>query len=233
MTALKILGAVALILFLLGLIRVGGEAEYSADGFRARVKVGPVKLQVFPLPRKEKKEKKEPAPPKKKQEPKEETDKAPKNKVGIPGLIKDLLPLVGKAVGGLKRRIRIDRLDAVWIGAGADDAAGAAMMYGYLNAAAGTLLSFLRQNFDLKEYHIHTNVDFSLKSPVISLQAGLSGRLGVLVIFFTRLGLKALFIYLRHKTIQTPPKPGQHSERGDYNGRKEASHQRPDERDPG
>lgn len=55
MTVLKVLLVIALILFLLGLIRVGGEAEYSAEGFWAKIRVGKLKFQVFPFPPKKKK----------------------------------------------------------------------------------------------------------------------------------------------------------------------------------
>ena len=57
MSALKILLAVFLVLFLLSLIRVGGEAEYTADGALVRLRVGAFRVQVYPVrrPKREKK----------------------------------------------------------------------------------------------------------------------------------------------------------------------------------
>jgi len=70
MTALKVLLVVLLLLFLLSLIRVGGEGEYGAEGVAVRVKIGPVKLQVFPL------KKKDPQAQEEKKRRKEEKKKA-------------------------------------------------------------------------------------------------------------------------------------------------------------
>lgn len=49
MTALKVLAVILLALFLLGLIRVGGGGEYSAQGLTAWLKLGPFQIKVFPL----------------------------------------------------------------------------------------------------------------------------------------------------------------------------------------
>ena len=51
MTLLKILVGILLLLFLLGRIRVGGEAEYSEKGLLVKARVGVLRLLVFPLKR--------------------------------------------------------------------------------------------------------------------------------------------------------------------------------------
>lgn len=49
MTALKVVATLLLCLFLLGLIRVGGGGEYSAEGFRAWLRIGAFHISLFPL----------------------------------------------------------------------------------------------------------------------------------------------------------------------------------------
>lgn len=202
MTGLKVLLVIALVLFLLGLIRVGGEAEYSAEGFWAKIRVGKLKFQVFPFPPKKKKKtdgEKGVKPLKKKVKTTENEVKTQAKKGGALDLVKSAVPLVGESVQGLKRRIRIDKLDLSYTAGGARDAAGAAMTFGYTNAAIGALFPFFEENFELKGYHIHTDIDFNSKSPTIYLHVAFSGRIGSLLFFVVRLALKFLINYLRQR----------------------------------
>lgn len=68
MTAVCILAAVLLLLFLLLQVRLGVRAEYRAEGLSAWVRLGAFRLQVFPW-RQEKKAAKKPAARKKTQQP--------------------------------------------------------------------------------------------------------------------------------------------------------------------
>lgn len=200
MTALKVLAAIVLILFLLGLIRVGGGAEYSAQGLTAWLKVGPFSIKVFPL--KEKKWKKEEKPPSKagKAQPKPEkpTEEKPK-RGGTLTQVREFLPLICQAAGTLKRRIRIDRLNLDLTLAGKEDAAAAAMGFGCSNAAVGMILALFEQNFDVREHRIRTAVDFNADSPKIYVYAVISARLGQLVSFALRFGWKFLLAYQKTK----------------------------------
>lgn len=79
MKVVYILAAVVLVLFLIGQIRVGAQAEYSGEGPRAWVKVGCLKIQVFPLKKKDKPTKKKKKTKKvKKNEPQKTASKAKK-----------------------------------------------------------------------------------------------------------------------------------------------------------
>ena len=203
MSVIKVLLVLFLLLFLVGLIRLGGGAEYSTAGVKAHVRVGPFRFQVFPGTEKgDKKErkKKQKKKPKKKKPPKEK--EAPKSKAGGPlDLIKAFLPLVCEAAGELKRRIRIDdlRLDYT---AGGRDAAQSAMSFGGANAAVGVILPLFQQNFDLNEYRVRTAVDFNAKGPTIYLYAAFSARLGQLVSFGLRFGWKFLMAYRKQKNTK-------------------------------
>lgn len=198
MTALKVIAVILLVLFLVGLVRVGGGGEYSAEGFRAWIKVGPFHIQVFPI-----REKKTKKPPKKKKEKPKEPNESPIEKMGGPvELVKRYLPLACEAAGELKRRIRIDELCLDYTVAGKEDAAAAAMGFGYSNAAAGIILPLLEQNFEVKARRVRTAVDFTADSPKIYLYAAVSARLEQLVSFGLRFGWKFLRITLAAKNAK-------------------------------
>lgn len=217
MTALKVVLILLLVLFLLGRIRLGGAAEYSADGFRVWARVGALRVKVFPMKplteeeRRAKEEKK--AAKKTKQEAKkaakkakEESQKAksgqtdepqqqPSKVGGTLKLVKQYLPLVGEAAGGLKRRTRVDRLNVDFVAAGGDDPASAAMSFGYSSATYSIIWPIFEQNFTVKEHRFRTAVDFQAKEPLVYIYAAFSARLGQLVSFALILGWKFLKLY--------------------------------------
>ncbi len=215
MTVWKVLLAVFLVLFLLGMIRVGGAVEYSAGELFAQLRVGPLKFQIFPL-KKETEKEKERKKAKKRRKTAENDGKTPGKNGGkvaqkikvTPDLVKNLLSLAVEAAGGLKRRLRIDKLFFYYT-ASAADAAGTATSFGYVNAAIGTFFPLIQQNFELKEYHVRTTMDFTLKSPAIYLDLAISGRVGQLLFFFLRLGVKFLSIWFSRKKVAQPVKTAQ------------------------
>lgn len=190
MTALKVIAIILLIIFLIGNIRVGGIAEYSGQGLKVWGRAGLIRLQVIPAKEKEKPEKKK----EKKETPKEE----PRKKGGPLHLVKLYLPLVGEAAGELKRRIRIDKIYLDLVTA-ARDPAGAAMAFGYANIAIGILWPLIGNNFEVKDHRIRTGVDFGAQSPTVYVNAAFSARIGQLVSFMVRFGIKFLKIYLADK----------------------------------
>lgn len=197
MTALKVLAVVLLVLFLLGLLRVGGGGEYSAQGLTAWLKLGPFQIKVFPLKKKEKKKK--PSKTKKAQpKPQKPAEEKPKQG-GTLTQVREFLPLICEAAGALKRRIRIDKLYLDYTLPGKEDAAAAAMRFGYSNAAMGMILPLFEQNFNVKERRVRTAVDFNADSPKIYVYAVISARLGQLVSFALRFGWKFLMVYQKTK----------------------------------
>lgn len=198
MTGLKLLAGVALGLFLLGLIRLGGAAEYSEEGLSVKFRIGQLRFRVFPV-----REKKEKKAPKKKKKKKPQEEKAPKAKRGGPlELVKRYLPLICEAAGELKRKIRIDQLylDLV-IASGS--ASGTAMAFGYSNMALGMIWPLIEQNFDVRDPRIRTGADFSAQSTWVYINAAFSARLGQLVSFALRFGWKFLRIYLKNQCKNT------------------------------
>ena len=190
MTGLKILAGVALCLFLLGFIRLGGGVKYSQDGLYVRLRFGKFCFQVYPPKRKGRER-----PRKRKEKPSRETEEPKRERGGSLELVKQSLPLVCQAAGEMKRKIRIDTL---WLEltVAADNAASAAMAYGYANMAVGMLWPLLEQNFEIRDSRIRTGVEFNDDIPTIYINAALSLRLGQMVSFGIRFGWKFLRIYL-------------------------------------
>ena len=198
MTLLKILVGILLLLFLLGRIRVGGEAEYSEKGLLVKARVGVLRLQVFPLKRekKKKKEKKTSGQQEEKAAEKKSEPVPEKKKGGPIELVKRYLPLACEAAGEMKRKIRIDKL-YLDLTVASGDAAGTAMAYGYANMALGMLWPMMEQNFEVRDPRLHTSLDFTARSATVYIDAAFSARLGQLVSFGLRFGWKFLHIYLK------------------------------------
>lgn len=189
MTVGKVLLILLLVLLALSFVRVGGDVEYDRDGVRARLRIGAIRVQVFPL--KKKKAEKDTSASKK---PTEE----PPKKGGRLALVKELLPLICQAAGELKRRIRIDLLHLELVAGGADPVR-TAMMFGYSNAAAGMLLPLFEQNFNVKERRVRTAMDFTAGEPTVYIYVAFSARVWQLVSFALRFGWKFLSVYQKNK----------------------------------
>lgn len=186
MTLWIVLGSVLLALFLLSRIRVGGLCEYSKDGLLAKLKVGSLRIQLYPAKPKKKKEK---PTEEKKEKP---TEEPPAKPGGDLTQLKEFLPFFADAAGSLKRKIRMDRIYLDFIAA-ASDPAMAAMEYGYANAAIGMIWPLFENNFKVKERRIRTAVDFQAPSPTIYVYAALSLTIGQAI----TLGVKLLFRFLK------------------------------------
>lgn len=202
MTVWIVLGCLILALFLLSLIRVGGLIEYSKGGLLAKLKVGPLRLTVYPVKQKQPKTKKAKRE-KKKKEP--STEEPPAKPGGLWRQFKAYLPLFADAAGRFKRKIQIDRLYLDLIAA-AEDPAMAAMEYGYANAAVGMIWPLFENNFKVKERRIRTTVDFQAAAPTVYVYAALSLTVGQAVSLGLRLAVKFLNITSQNKVEQKTEK---------------------------
>lgn len=201
MTGWIIFGGVLLALFLLSLIRVGGFAEYGSEGLLAKLRLGPIYFTLYPIKRKQTKAKK-----KKKEKKKIAPEKEPPAKPGgTLAQLKQYLPLIPEAVGGAKRRIRIDKLRLDFTAA-APDAAAAAMAYGGANVAIGMILPVFEHNFKVKERLIRTTVDFKASIPKVYVHAALSMTIGQGVVLSVRLLILFLKLTLRGRAKQKAEK---------------------------
>ena len=80
MRALHILAVVILVLLLIGQVRVGGRAEFNADGFFLWIRLGKFNIKILPVKPREEKEPQKPKKPKEKKEPKKSGKEKPDRK---------------------------------------------------------------------------------------------------------------------------------------------------------
>ena len=181
------------ILFLLAILPLGVSARYDAAGALIRLIAGPVRITLFPMKKKEKKEKnkkeEKPAPkkqPKPKQKPVEDKPSG--------GPITDFLPLLQVALDMLsdfRRKLRVDRLEAKIILAG-DDPCDLATNYGRAWAALGNLWPRLEEFLVIKKRDVQIECDFLADSTVISARLDLTITLGRLLALVFVNGFRAL-----------------------------------------
>ena len=194
MTLLKVLLILAVALFLLSRIRLGGDARHQEGVFSLQVLLGPVKISVFPAKKPGKmKPKQEKKPPKPKKKLVKTEAKKPKRKLPPVG---DLLMLALEAAGALKRKIRIDELTLhlTWA---ADDPVDTAQGFGKANALLGIIWPLIDHNFHVKKHDLGVAVDFDRTSPEIFAHGRLTLTVGQLVSFGVRFGIKFLRLWRR------------------------------------
>lgn len=195
MRALHILAVILLVLLLVGQVRVGGRAEFNAEGFFLWVRLGRFQIKILPAaPKKEK-----PAKPKKLKEKKPKKPKKAKPPAPLPEKIggaleyaQALLPVALEAAKGMWRGLRVDVLE-LELTAGGSDPADTAMLYGQANAALGALWVPLTKAFHVKEGAARVKLDFDAPGTTVYGQAELSIKIGTVVWIGLRTGWKALF----------------------------------------
>ena len=201
------------ILFFLAVLPLGVRIKYDSGGPLVRVILGPVKLTVFPRPKKQKKEKKsdrgknggqpeaagaEPSLPEPPKPPAPEKEGAQKKKGGS---LLDFLPLVRVALdflGDFRRKLRIDNLYLRLILASSDPC-DLAVNYGRAWAALGNLMPQLERLFKIKERDVEVECDFTASEPTVIARVDLTITLGRLLSLAAVYGIRALKEFLKLK----------------------------------
>lgn len=195
MKAVFILAVVVLVLLLIGQVRVGGRAEFNADGFFLWIRLGRFHIKILPMKPKEEKPEK-PLKPKEKKPKKPKKEKPPTplpEKIG--GALEyaqALLPVALEAAKGMWHGLRVDVLD-LELTAGGSDPADTAMLYGQANAALGALWFPLTKAFHVKDGAARVKLDFDAPGTTVYGQAALSIKIGTAVWIGLRAGMAALF----------------------------------------
>lgn len=185
-----------LILFLLAILPLGASVLYDEDGPRVRILAGPVKIQVFPMKKKAKKDK-----------PKKESKKKPakgakseaKSKSG--GSWTDFLPLVRIALDLLndfRRKLRVNELKLHLTMAG-DDPCDLAVNYGRMNASLAALIAQLERFLVIKKRDVHIDCDFAADETVILARLDLTITLGRILSIAAVYGVRGLITFLNIK----------------------------------
>ena len=171
------------VLTLIAIIPVGVSALYDENGPRVRVIAGPLKILVFPLKKKDKKENKENKEINKKQTKTKQSvpKKEAKQKKG--GSITDFLPILDTVldfVAAFGRRLRINCLELKLILAGGDPC-NLAINYGRGWAVLGNLLPLLEKAFVIQKRNLEVECDFVAENTTIIARLDLSVTIGRVV----------------------------------------------------
>lgn len=193
-----ILGGILLLLVVVWLLRVGVDVRFG-DELRVAVKIGPAKITVLPQqekkkkPKKKKKEKTEKSAEKPAE--KKEKKKSPFTFSDIRSAVPVLFEALKKALGKIRRRMRIDPLDVCVIFAG-DDPAKVAEMYGWANSAMWTMMPQLERLLQIPDPHIHLGVDYERYDLHAEGRVGVTFRVGDLIVIGLTLAVPVLKWYL-------------------------------------
>ncbi|MDO5445592.1 MAG: hypothetical protein Q4F31_08230 [Eubacteriales bacterium] len=212
MLALKIIGAVILICFLIGRIRIGLDFQVMDGRMSLSVKVFGARLQLIPSKKKKEKAKKE-----RKAETKQTEGKKQKS-VGSSGRKKkdpffridiyDIKEMLSKVIRGIRKfrrglncdRLRIDFTASSW------DPYITARMFSYVNAFLSVFAPLFEENNRCRDCFVRTQIDFNEPWPKLDLAFCISLRIGAAVgmVFSILFGvlwvfIKIIFRFLRLK----------------------------------
>ena len=197
---------------LLAILPLGVRVCYDSAGPLVKVALGPVKIKVYPRPKKTEKPKKEtkkqpeaaPAPeeahlPKPPQPPASKTP--PKKEKG--GSLKDFLPFVKLGLdflGDFRRKLRVKQLYLRLILAG-EDPCDLAVNYGKTWTAVGSLIPALERWFVIKNRDVEVACDFTASETLVVARLEITitlGRLLSLAAVYAVRGIRE-FIVFRNK----------------------------------
>lgn len=204
------------VVVLLAVLPLGISVRYDSGGPLVRVILGPVKLTVFPLPKKKKKDKKskkkkqpqqQPAQPGTQDSPAQPEAQNPspppkpkEKKSGEKGgSLLDFLPLVKLVFGFLgdfRRKLRVNLLELKLIMAGGDPA-NLAINYGKAWAAVGNLQPQLERIFVIQKRDIEVECDFTASETLVIARLDLTITLGRLLALVFTYAIRALITFLK------------------------------------
>ncbi|MBO4938389.1 MAG: DUF2953 domain-containing protein [Oscillospiraceae bacterium] len=204
------------IIILLAILPLGVSVKYDADGPLVKLIAGPIRVTLFPRPKKKQKKEKLQKPrsekPKKekpaKQKPQKQSakhavggtagkDAKPDKKKG--GSITDFLPLVKTVLdflGDFRRKLRVNVLELKLIMA-ADDPCDLAINYGRAWTAVGNLMPQLERVFVIKKRDIQVECDFTERETKVIARLDLTITLGRLLAAVFAFAFRALVQFVK------------------------------------
>ena len=194
------------VVLLLAILPLGVFVSYDEDGVLVKIVAGPVKITLFPRPKKEKKSEKK-SKKKTSVSPAEQLPKPPQPPKQVPekkkgGSWTDFLPLVQVALdflGSFRRKLRINRLDLKLTMAG-DDPCDLAVNYGRAWAAVGNLMPQLERLFVIKKRNIEVACDFTASQTLVKFRSETTITLGRLVSLAVVYGIRVFREFWKIKT---------------------------------
>lgn len=190
-----ILGGLAVLIVLLCLTRVGALVVLKDGSATVDVKISVLRIRVYPKkenPEKEKKEKKNPEGKEKKSFPKPALEE-------IKDAVSTLWPPLKKAIGRIRRGIRISPMDVSLTLGGLDDPAKTSELYGYLHSGMWSVMPVLEEGLDIPDPHIHIGIDFNTEKTAVEGNLGITARIGTLLTAGVCVGVPALRWFLKYR----------------------------------
>ena len=194
------------VVLLLTILPLGVFVSYNEDGVLVKIVAGPVKITLFPRPKKEKKSEKKSkkktsaSPAEQLPKPPQPPKQAPEKKKG--GSWTDFLPLVQVALdflGSFRRKLRINQLELKLTMAG-DDPCDLAVNYGRAWAAVGNLMPQLERLFVIKKRNIAVACDFTASQTLVKFRSEATITLGRLVSLVVVYGIRVFREFWKIKT---------------------------------
>lgn len=225
MTALWILLALAALLTLICLLRVGVDAAYEAGALTLKVVAGPVDLTILPKkpkpekPKKPKKEKKKKPKKPKKPEPEKPKEKPKLSLSFLVGVAKAAL----QAVNTFRRKLHVDVFRLVFI-AGGPDPYDVAMLTGRVRAALDGLYPLAKRALIIRERDVRVGADFLADKPDVSGRLKLTIRIGQVLGIGVVFAFKALRLYLQDRKKQKTEQTGKARSAGTEPEERNAEH---------
>ena len=193
----------------LAVLPLGVRIRYDAQGIRALIIAGPVKITVYPRPPKAKKAKKDqkkkgssdPKPDPLPQPPQPPKPEKPAEKKESGGSLLDFLPLVKVVLdflGDFRRKLRMDDLQLKLILAG-QDPCDLAVNYGRTWAALGNLMPQLERLFVIKKRNIEVECDFTAAQTLVTAGVDITITLGRLIALAVVYAVKLLCEFMKIK----------------------------------
>ena len=176
MTAVYIILGIAAALFLLSLLRAGVHIAFG-DELRVTATAGPVRVQLLPKPdkpEKKKAKKEKPSGEKKPEGEKKKERTLDLTKEDIRTALPAAWEALKKGLEKTRQRLRIDPMQVSAVLGGAIDPAGAAELYGYVNAGMWTVMPQLERLTRMPDPRIHTEIDFDAERTKVSGEVGFS-----------------------------------------------------------
>ena len=189
------LGGLAVLIVLLCLTRVGTLVVLKDGSATVDVKISVFRIRVYPKkenPEKEKKEKKNPEGKEKKSFPKPALEE-------IKDAVSTLWPPLKKAIGRIRRGIRISPMDVSLTLGGLDDPAKTSELYGYLHSGMWSVMPVLEEGLDIPDPHIHIGIDFNTEKTAVEGNLGITARIGTLLAAGLCVGIPALRWFLKYR----------------------------------
>ena len=205
MTGWIVLGAVLAALLLIGLTPVGARAAYQEKKLTVELTVGPLRIPLYPP--KEKKRKRE-EPPGGEKGGQGKPEKPEKKRKALPApnweqiryTLDVLPPVLRRALGRTRRRVRIEPLHLLAV-FGGEDPADTASLYYHGEALRGTVLPALRRLVRVRDEAVTLGADYDREDTYIKGELGLRIRVGdvVLIALSAAAGLVRWFIGFRRR----------------------------------